>query len=109
MRPSRSRRSCTLATLLCLAACGPPEDAQVPASRAAEQAPLPELIETSRFEEERNRTDDARLEAGAEALADRAAALRARAGLLAAPVVGDAERARLDAAAQARRDVPEGL
>lgn len=90
----------SLAALALLAACGAPEEAQVPISEGARAAPPPRLVETARFDDARAAAgpDAERLGADAAALAARAEALRARAATLSGPVVDPAARPRLDAA-----------
>jgi hypothetical protein len=86
--------------VLALAACEAPHDADFVPSEAARTAPPPRLAETAQFDAALAGAgpDAERLEADAAALAARAEALRARAATLAAPVVGDDARTRLERA-----------
>ncbi len=88
--------------LALLAACAPRE-AEIPMSEAARAAPPPRLDETAAFDAAlaQAQPDAERLGAGATDLAARAAALRARADALSAPVVDPDTRSRLDAAVSA--------
>jgi hypothetical protein len=99
----RHAAAIALVAVAALAACAPPE-AQYELSEAARSAPPARLLPTAAFDEARARgaADVARLGPETDAAAARAEALRARgAALSAAPVLGDAERARLEAAAAA--------
>jgi hypothetical protein len=94
------RRLSTVAAALAVLSCGPPEATVGAMSEAARRAPPPRLGETAAFDAALARADpDARrLQAGAAELAERGAALRARAAALGAPVVGPDARPRLEAA-----------
>jgi hypothetical protein len=87
-----------LALACALAACAPPEEADVPISEAARTAPPPRLEPTASFDAALARAEpDARaLETQAADLAARAAALRARAADLGGTVVDPEARARLE-------------
>jgi hypothetical protein len=101
----RFRQTCIpialLAAAAALAACSAPREAIAPVSDEARAAPPPRLIESARFDTALTTAgpDAERLDAAAGALSARAAALRARAAALSAPVVEDARRERLEAAA----------
>jgi hypothetical protein len=100
MRRRRFRSSLSAPLLvLGLAACAPPEVAQVPISDQARAALPPRLAETAQFDAALAgaQPDAERLEADAATLAARATALRARAAALGAPVVDPAARPRLEA------------
>jgi hypothetical protein len=90
-------RHALLALGFALAACAPPEGAELPISADARAAPAPRLAETAAFDAalERAAPDAERLETEAAGLAARAEALRARAAALAPPVVEPDARPRL--------------
>lgn len=99
--PDLSRRLAWLAlAALALAGCEAPAQARLPISAQAAARPMPELVETARFERVAETSGAAAqdLDAGRADLAARAEALRATAAGLAAPVIDPATRARLDAA-----------
>lgn len=84
-----------------LLGCNAPDAAVAPVSDEARASPPPRLTETALFDEALASAapDAERLSADQAALAARAAALRARAAGLASPVLTDAARPRLEAAA----------
>lgn len=85
-----------LAALLPLAGCAPAEAERLAPSPAAASAPAPRLLPTADFREvAATGTDAALLASGGDALAMRAAGLRARAAALDDPVIAPADRPRL--------------
>lgn len=95
------REFCAVAALVSVVACAPRE-ADYALSERARDAPAPTLAPTASFDAplEGGIAASVRLEAEREALAARAAALRARGATLSQGAVVDAEaRARLEAAA----------
>jgi hypothetical protein len=99
------RRPLAAFVLIVVAACAP-EEARVPLSERARDAPPPRLAETALFDAALARAapDAERLEAEAAALAARAEALRARAASLSPAIIPTDARGRLAAAAQESRE-----
>jgi hypothetical protein len=97
------RRRLAAFVLIAVAACAP-EEARVPLSENARNAPPPRLAETALFDAALARAapDAERLEADAAALAARAEALRARAAGLSATIIPTDARGRLEAAQESR-------